>query len=322
MNATPLLIASLAAWIASPSLAQNAPYPPWRPPEAPSSYDQPGYPQQRPQQPYYAPYDDRSASNDDQSQGYAQPGPPEPQPYYQPYDDRSQGYAQPGSTEPPPNYAPYDDRSQAASYTARPGPPEPPPQPNYAPYDDQSRGAPNAAQIGAPPSPQLVSPSQEGSKSLTTAAEAPLHEMNLVGQKIPPVLLAALADPYASPSPLTCDTLADAVADLTVALGPDFDNLPPSDRKKLTESGGLGLQLANSAAGSQLPFHGYIGFITGSSKHDQLILRALNAGSARRSYLKGLGEAQRCAGPASPRHLAVAAPPVYDGPRRPKYPIR
>ncbi len=297
MHATPLLIGLLAASIAGPSLAQNAQSPPWPPPEAQSSYDPYGPQPEPPPPPGYAPYDDGRQADPDA----AQPGPPEQQPQ--------------------PNYAPYDDRSQAASY-AQPGPPEPPPQPNYAPYADQSQGAPNTAQIGAPPSAQLVSPSQEGSKSLTTAAEAPLHEMNLVGQKIPPILLAALADPYASPGPLTCDTLADAVDNLTVALGPDFDNLPPSERKKLTESGGLGLQLANSAAGNLLPFHGYIGYLTGSSKHDQLILRALNAGSARRAYLKGLGEAQRCAEPATPRHLAVAAPPVYDGPRRPKYPIR
>ena len=288
MHATSLLIASLAASIAGPSLAQNAQYPPWPPPEAQSSYDP------------YGP-------------------PPEPPPPPPGYDERTDPYAaQPGPPEQP-NYA---DQPQGADYTAQPGPPEPPPQSSYAPYDDQSQGAPNASQIGAPPSPQLVTPSQEGAKSLTTAAEAPLHEMNLVGQRIPPVLLAALADPYASPSPLTCDTLADAVDNLTVALGPDFDNLPPAERKKLTESGGLGLQLANSAAGSLLPFHGYIGYLTGATKRDQLILRALNAGSARRAYLKGLGEAQRCAEPATPRHLAVAAPPVYDGPRRPRYPIR
>ena len=281
MHATPLLIGLLAASIAGSSLAQNAQYPPWPPPEAQSSYDR------------YGP-------------------PPEPLPPPPGYDERTDPYAD--------RSASYDDR--AAGYPGQPGPPEPPPQADYAPYADQSQGAPNAAQIGAPPSPQLVTPSQEGAKSLTTAAEAPLHEMNLVGQKIPPVLLAALADPYASPSPLTCDTLADAVDTLTVALGPDFDNLPPAERKKLTESGGLGLQLANSAAGSLLPFHGYIGYLTGATKRDQLIMRALNAGSARRAYLKGLGEAQRCAEPATPRHLAVAAPPVYDGPRRPKYPIR
>ena len=291
MHATPILIASLAAMIAGPGLAQNAQYPPWPPPEAQSSYD-----------PYGPP-----------------PEPPPPPPNYAPYDDRSQGYAQPESSDPQPYYAPYDDQSQAA---ARPGPPEPPPQDGYSSYDERAPGAPNAAQLGAPPSPQLVTPSQEGSKSLTTAVEAPLHEMNLVGQKIPPVLLAALADPYAYPGPLSCETLADEVDGLTVALGPDFDNQPPPEKKKVTGSGGLGLQLANSAAGSLLPFHGYIGYLTGSSKHDQLIMRALNAGSSRRAYLKGLGEAMRCPAPAAPRHLASAAPPIYDGPRQPKYPIR
>src|SRR5258708_2322473 len=104
MHATPILIALLTASIAGPSLAQNAQYPPWPPPEGSSSYEQ--YPSQH-------------------------------------------------------------------------GPPEPPPQSYSSPYDDQVQGAPNASQLGAPPPPQLVTPSQEGSKSLTTAAEAPLHEMNL-----------------------------------------------------------------------------------------------------------------------------------------------
>lgn len=198
------------------------------------------------------------------------------------------------------------------------GPPEPPPQAPY-PYPDQ--GAPNAAQIGAPPTPQLVTPGQEGAKSVTTAAEAPLHEMNLVGQKIPPVLLAAMADPYARLAPTNCRTLSTAIDDLTVALGPDFDAAPPGP-PGATESGGLGLKLMNSAAGSLLPFHGFVGYLTGANKRDEKVMRALAAGSARRAYLKGLGEARRCPEPASPRHLASAAPPIYDGPRRPKYPIR
>ena len=69
---------------------------------------------------------------------------------------------------------------------------------------------------------------------VTTAAEAPLHEMNLVRQSIPPVLLAALADPYAYPSPLTCATIIDAVDQLDVALGPDFDNRAPKKKKSIT----------------------------------------------------------------------------------------
>ncbi|HEV7157604.1 MAG TPA: hypothetical protein VGN38_04515 [Caulobacteraceae bacterium] len=198
------------------------------------------------------------------------------------------------------------------------GPPEPPPPP---PYEDQGQGPPNAAQLGAPPTTQLVTPGQEGSKSVTTAAEAPLHEMNLVGQKIPPVLLEAMADPYARLTPTNCRTLSAAIDDLTLALGPDFDTPPPGS-PGATESGGLGLKLMNSAAGSLLPFHGFIGYLTGANKRDEKVMRALAAGSARRAYLKGLGEARRCPEPASPRHLASAAPPIYDGPRRPKYPIR
>lgn len=198
------------------------------------------------------------------------------------------------------------------------GPPEPPPPPAYE-YQDE--GAPNAAQIGAPPSPQLVTPGQEGSTSVTTAAEAPLHELNLVGQKIPPVLLAAMADPYARLTPMNCRALASAIDDLTVALGPDFDTPPPGS-PGATESRGLGLKLMNSGVGSLLPFHGFIGYLTGANKRDEKVLRALAAGSARRAYLKGLGESRRCPEPATPRHLASAAPPIYDGPPRPQYPIR
>jgi hypothetical protein len=200
-----------------------------------------------------------------------------------------------------------------------PPPPSPPPQ--SAPEQAAPSGPVNASQPAAPPSAQLVTPAQEGSKSVTTAAEAPLHEMNLVRQTIPPVLLAALADPYAYPSPLTCATIGSAVDELDVALGPDFDNRSPKKKKSITGSGGVGLSLMNSAAGNLLPFHGYVGTLSGASKHDALVISALNAGSAQRAYLKGLGEARSCPAPAAPHHIGHAVAPVYDGPRRPKYPI-
>jgi len=209
--------------------------------------------------------------------------------------------------------------AQPAPAPYPPGSPEPPPGPQTPPVN--LARTPNAAEPGAPASPQLVTPTQEGAKSVTTAAEAPLHEMNLVRERIPPVLLLALADPYAYPTPVTCQSLAEAVDRLTVALGPDFDNPPPKKKRKVTGSGGLGLQLMNSAAGNLLPFGGYIGTLSGSSKHDELIIRALGAGAAQRAYLKGLGEARACPAPATPHHHNPPAPPVYDGPRRPKYPI-
>ena len=208
--------------------------------------------------------------------------------------------------------------------TTEPGPPAPPtpaPQGQPVDYGASAQEAPNAAELGAPQSPQLVTPGQEGAKSLTTAAEAPLHEMNVVRERIPPVLLASLADPYAYPQPLTCQTLSESIERLTVALGPDFDDTTPKPKHKIAGSGGLGLQLLSGFAGNLLPYHGYVGVVSGSSKHDELVIRALGAGAAQRAYLKGLGEAHGCPDPAAPHHKAVWAPPVYDGPARPRYPI-
>jgi hypothetical protein len=165
-------------------------------------------------------------------------------------------------------------------------------------------------------------PSQEGAQSVTTAAESPLHTLNLVHEHIPPVLLAALADPYAAPQPLTCQTLAVSIDRLTVALGPDFDTAQPERKVSVTGSGGLGLQLMNGAAGTLLPFHSILGALTGSTKHDELIIRAIGAGAAQRAYLKGLGESRGCSQPSTPLHHAIPAPPVYDGPPKPRYPAR
>lgn len=223
--------------------------------------------------------------------------------------------------------APQPPAPQPVAQTAEappPGPPQPPgPPPHGQPvdYGPQAADAPNAAEFGAPPSPTLVTPGQEGAKSLTTAAETPLHEMNVVREKIPPVLLEALADPYAYPEPLTCQNLTDSIDRLTVALGPDFDDRGPKPKHKVTGSGGLGLQLLSGFAGNLLPYHGYVGALTGSSKHDELVIRALGAGAAQRAYLKGLGEAHSCPDPAAPHHKEVRAQPVYDGPPKPRYPI-
>jgi hypothetical protein len=107
-----------------------------------------------------------------------------------------------------------------------------------------------------------------------------------------------------------------------VALGPDFDIPPPARRTSVTGSGGLGLQLMNGAAGSLLPFHSILGALTGSTKHDELVIRAIAAGAAQRAYLKGLGESHGCADPAMPLHRAIPAPPVYDGAPQPRYPAR
>jgi hypothetical protein len=184
-----------------------------------------------------------------------------------------------------------------------------------------------ARQASAPPAParqtepQLVSPDKAGSANVTNAAAAPLHDLNLVRQKIPPVLLQALADPYARPTPETCATLVADVRQLKEALGGDFDEPDNPQSPSLTTRRGVALTLMHGASEMLLPFAGFVKTLTGAQKHDQLVVEVITAASVRRGYLKGLGEAHGCPFPAYPRHLAVAPIAPREG-RKPEYPIR
>ncbi len=182
-------------------------------------------------------------------------------------------------------------------------------------------GSPVAAQTAQPaPPPQLENPDRAASANVQNAAEAPLHDLNLVRQKIPPILLAALADPYARPTPPACRTIVAQVRALTDALGADFGEPDNPQSPSLTTQRGVALTLAHGAAESLLPFVGFVKALSGAQKHDQLVAEVITAGSVRRGYLKGLGEAHGCAAPAIPRHLAYTAPSVQEE-RRPEYPI-
>jgi hypothetical protein len=153
-----------------------------------------------------------------------------------------------------------------------------------------------------------------GTSNMESAAETPLRNANIVRQTIPPIVLIAMAAPYARPNPMTCQAIATEVAALDRALGPDFD----------AGGGGSNTHLAPSAmkvaANTLIPFQGVLRFVSGAEAHDRKVIRAIIAGSARRSYLKGLGEARRCQAPASPEGAvppARAAAPSL-GRRRPR----
>lgn len=144
--------------------------------------------------------------------------------------------------------------------------------------------------------------SQEaGTRDMESAAETPLRNANLVRQTIPPVVLAAMAAPYARPIPLTCQGIATEVAALDRALGPDFDAGGGKSKTHLVPAA------MKAAANTLIPFQGAIRFVSGADAHDRKVVRAIIAGSARRSYLKGLGEARRCLAPASP--IGAVPPP-------------
>src|SRR5690349_16555305 len=83
-------------------------------------------------------------------------------------------------------------------------PPPPPPPPSTA-AASSSQG-------------QLQTPDRAGTANLSSAAQAPLHDLNLARQHIPPVLLAAITNPYDRPRPLDCGEITRQIQVLSNAL--------------------------------------------------------------------------------------------------------
>jgi hypothetical protein len=147
---------------------------------------------------------------------------------------------------------------------------------------------------------------------LQKAVEAPLADLNLVQQKIPAVLEAAVKAPYALPSNRACPALANEVRGLDAALGADLDTPPTAADPGLVARGtNLVGDTANDAlrgaAESVIPFRGWVRKLDGAERHSRAVAAAIAAGSVRRAFLKGVGHALDCAAPAAPLQALAAS---------------
>ena len=158
----------------------------------------------------------------------------------------------------------------------------------------------------SPPPGRVRTTEQVNKGSLVGAASSPLRDINLLRTKIPPVLLEALADPYAKPYPMTCKELAAVIGPLDEALGPDMDAAKPTkaDRGLIADSREFvteeAMREAVGAAQDIIPYRGWVRKLTGAERHDKLVRSAITAGGIRRGYLKGIGLAKNCPPPVSP----------------------
>jgi hypothetical protein len=190
-----------------------------------------------------------------------------------------------------------------------------------------------AKEIDPPPAPPEPYTSQDQVKtaddlkreSVKGAVTTPLRDLNVMKSEIPPVLMAALTDPYARPpAKWRCPQLAALIRPLDDALGPDIDRLPPGDENLMDRSKSTALGVGADLAAGAIPFRGVVRTISGAASHDRLVQSAIVAGNVRRGYLKGLGESKGCTPPATPSHEREGAAPAIEqrkGPI-PKYPIR
>lgn len=162
------------------------------------------------------------------------------------------------------------------------------------------------------------------------ALAQPLHDINVLRTKIPPVLLEAMDRPYVPPSPMTCREVINQVRPLDDALGPDLDSPPSLDNPSLMERNGAmaGDAISNAVRGAAtdiIPLRSWVRVLSGAERYDNLVKSAITAGAVRRAYLKGVGMHLNCLPPAAPQPIALKGEqqvrPV-EKKRNPLFPIR
>lgn len=142
-------------------------------------------------------------------------------------------------------------------------------------------------------------PAKEPDKPITQqdvgakdVALTPLSDLNIKRGEIPPLLIAAQDDPYDLTGMARCQQIAAAIGELDAVLGDDID-IPQESRQRISAG-----RAAQEALGSFIPFRGLIREVSGANAQQRKIQTAILAGTARRSFLKGIGQQRGCRYPA------------------------
>lgn len=144
------------------------------------------------------------------------------------------------------------------------------------------------------------------------AAITPLTDLNVVQQKIPPVLIFARdVGAYSVPEKLDCVNVQDEINRLDAALGADFD-AAGKGKPSLLERGGdmaenYGVGFVRRTMEGFVPFRSWLRKLSGAEKHSKQIAAAITAGGVRRAYLKGLRQGLGCPVPVPPKATKTAA---------------
>jgi len=150
------------------------------------------------------------------------------------------------------------------------------------------------------------SPLPNPDSQLGQAVTTPLSDLNLVKADIPLVLAAAQKGPYDMPTDRTCSGLAAAVRELDAALGADLDTPPTPSNPSLIERAKGAVEDAavgavRGAAEGVVPYRSWVRKLSGAERYSKDVAAAIAAGTIRRAFLKGLGQAAGCEAPAAPR---------------------
>jgi hypothetical protein len=115
----------------------------------------------------------------------------------------------------------------------------------------------------------------------------PARDVGIVHTKIPPLLQTASENPYSTTGARSCAQISSSIAALTKVIGPDFSTSPEHNKRNIAKIGG------ELAVNSLIPFRGIVREVSGASAADRRKQAAIDAGIARRGFLRGLQSA-RC----------------------------
>lgn len=141
---------------------------------------------------------------------------------------------------------------------------------------------------GAPDSPSKYDQTR---KQALDIGSQPARDMGMTKRDIPPVLEAALADPYGLKGLKTCAQLASATRELNEALGPDYQS---GGEYRENRVGKLAAAGGKTVINSIIPFRSLVREITGAAPADRHMNAVVDAGLARRGFLRGVQYKQRC----------------------------
>ncbi|MBB5987902.1 hypothetical protein [Sphingobium lignivorans] len=140
---------------------------------------------------------------------------------------------------------------------------------------------------------------KEGDKTLDKAGEIatqPVRDVGIQKTEIPEVLTRAVSQPYASPGS-GCRTLIAQIAELNEVLGPDFGGNSKENEDKFGKLAAAG---GEAVVNSLIPFRGLVREVSGAAPAERRFDAAVNAGLARRGYLRGLAVSRGCKLPPPP----------------------
>ena len=118
------------------------------------------------------------------------------------------------------------------------------------------------------------------------------------GKEIPAKLAAIQGDPYSLAGMGKCAAIQAEIRELDAVLGPDVNavvDISLADKREATAG-----RLVGSAGKSLIPFSGIVGEVSGANAERRRYAIAVQAGTARRGFLKGVGLSRGCAAPARP----------------------